>query len=507
MANGLSNNPEKKLSVPDQHDIAASDCNGHNSFPVVGIGASAGGLEAYQQLLANLPNNTDMAYVLVQHLDPHHQSRLADLLVRHTRMPVIEAMHGMAVRPNHIYVIPPNTNLAITHGVLQVSPREGVPHLPIDYFLRTLAEDQKTRAVGVVLSGTGSDGAQGLCEIKAVGGITFAQDEQSAKYAGMPRSAVESGCADLVLPPDEIARRLAQIRTHPYLIPTAPAEIVEDNAEALYRNILTRMRAVTGVDFTLYRDTTIKRRIMPRMALDTQQSLAQYAERLDSDVDEVKALYHDLLINVTSFFRDPALFEALKQNVYPFIVEGKEPRSPVRVWVPGCATGQEAYSIAMSLVEFFDDKPARPPIQIFATDISDPAILDKARAGLYPDNIEAEVSPERLRRFFFKEDHTYRIEKSIRDMCVFARQNLISDPPFSHVDMVSCRNVLIYLSAPLQKRVLPTFHYALNSPGFLVLGGSETVGEYGDLFELIERPNRIYRKKASQSYAFFQFHA
>jgi two-component system, chemotaxis family, CheB/CheR fusion protein len=504
MANGPSNNSEEKFPVSRQRDVGAADCDGHNSFPIVGIGASAGGLEAYQQLLANLPNNTDMAYVLVQHLDPHHQSRLADLLMRHSPMPIIEAMHGMAVRPNHIYVIPPNANLAITHGVLQVSPREGrLRHLPIDYFFRTLAEDQKTRAVGVILSGTGSDGAHGLCEIKAVGGITFAQDADSAKYPGMPQSAAESGCADLILPPEQIAQRLAQIRTHPYLIPSKPSEILEaKNADVFYRKILARVRGVTGVDFTLYRDTTIKRRIMRRMALYTQDSLAQYSHRLDSDPEEVKALYHDLLINVTSFFRDASLFEALKENVYPAIMQAKPLMTPLRVWVPGCSTGQEAYSIAMSLVEFFDDKPSRPPLQIFATDICDSTILDKARAGIYPDSIEAEVSPERLRRFFQKEDHIYRVEKPIRDMCIFARQNLAADPPFLHVDLVSCRNVLIYLSTLLQKRVLPTFHYALNQPGFLLLGGSETIGELGDLFQFMEHTHRIYERKPAESRPF-----
>ncbi len=440
-----------------------------------------------------------MAFVLIQHLDPHHESRLVDLLARYTRMPVSEAAQGLKVEPNHVYIIPPNVNLAIVQGILQITPRaEGRGlHLPIDYFFRALAEDQKTCAVGIILSGTGSDGAQGICEIKAMGGITFAQDEQSAKYSGMPHSAAESRCADLILPPDEIGRRLAQIRTHPYLNPTSqqPAPIIPDDSETQYRKVLTRVRAVTGVDFTMYRDTTIKRRILRRMALHTQETMGDYIQRLENDPQEVKALYQDLLINVTSFFRDPALFDALKKRVYPEIVEAKHALSTLRVWVPGCSTGQEAYSIAMSLVEFFDNKPSRSPIQIFATDIGEPSSLEKARAGIYPDNIEAELSPERLKRFFQKEDHIYRIDKSIRDMCVFARQNLTADPPFSHVDMVSCRNVLIYLAPPLQKRVLPTFHYALNSPGFLVLGSSESIGDNVDLFEATDRNNKIYAKK------------
>ena len=505
-----SNDPESTVPVPDMHDKGAvNDAdNGNGSFPIVGIGASAGGLEAYQQLLTHLPDDTGMAFVLIQHLDPHHESRLAELLARNTQMPVGEAAHGQKVEPNHFYIIPPNVNLAIVEGKLHVSPRTETRglHLPIDFFFRSLAEDQKTYAVGIVLSGTGSDGAQGVCEIKAMGGITFAQDERSAKFTGMPHSAAESGCADLILEPQAIALRLAQIRTHPYLIAPQTAPIIIDaDGESQYRKILTRVRAVTGVDFGLYRDTTIKRRIIRRMALHTHKHLDEYIPRLENDPEEVKALFHDLLINVTSFFRDPALFDALKAQVYPAVVDGKPPLATIRVWVPGCSTGQEAYSIAMSLIEFFDDKPIRPPIQIFATDISEPASLDKARAGIYPDSIEAEVTPERLRRFFQKEDHTYRIDKSLRDLCVFARQNLTLDPPFSHVDIVSCRNVLIYLSPPLQKQVLPTFHYALNSPGFLVLGSAESVGDHLDLFDVTDRTNKIYLKKPTANRPFINF--
>ncbi|MGZ9272759.1 MAG: CheR family methyltransferase, partial [Candidatus Binatia bacterium] len=341
--------------------------------------------------------------------------------------------------------------------------------------------------------------------------ITFAQDERSAKFSGMPHSAAESGCVDLIVEPQEIGRRLAHIRAHPYylnLVSQPPPILdIHVDTETQYRKVLTQVHAVTGVDFRMYRDTTIKRRIMRRMALHTQASLVNYVERLEHDRDEVKALYHDLLINVTSFFRDPALFDALKERVYPAIIDGKPPLATIRVWVPGCSTGQEAYSIAISLLEYFDDKPSRPPIQIFATDISEPTSLDKARAGIYPDSIEAEVGPERLRRFFQKEDHVYRVDKSLRDLCVFARQNLTLDPPFSHVDLVSCRNVLIYLSPTLQKRVLPTFHYALNSPGFLVLGSSESIGDNIDLFEVTDRTNKIYAKRPTANRSFMNFAA
>jgi two-component system, chemotaxis family, CheB/CheR fusion protein len=477
--------------------------NGYSTFPIVAIGASAGGLDAFQQVLSNLPSDTGMAFVLVQHLDPRHESRLTEVLSRSTSMPVLEADHNMELAPDHVYIIPPNRDLAVERGRLQVTPRADSQrvHLPIDYLFRSLAREQKARAIGVVLSGTGSDGTQGLAEIKGVGGITFVQDEKSAVHSGMPVSAAASGCADFILPPDQIAKRLAEIGSHPYLLwDTAPAAEPSDlNVEAQYKRILGRVRAVTGVDFALYRDTTIKRRIMRRMALHTQQSLEDYAARLERDDGEVQSLYQDLLINVTSFFRDPEVFEALKEVVFPQIVKDKPPVAPIRVWVPGCSTGQEAYSIALTLAEFFDNKPIRPPIQIFATDLSDFAALEKARAGLYPENIQSEVSPERLRRFFVKEDHMYRISKTIRDMCVFARQNVAADPPFSHVDLISCRNLLIYLSPPLQKRVLPSFHYALNTPGFLLLGSAESVGDSTDLFDLVDRTNKIYSKKPTAS--------
>jgi two-component system CheB/CheR fusion protein len=338
--------------------------DGHSPFPIVGVGASAGGFEAFQQLLSALPANTGMAFVFVQHLDPRHESRLTQILSRSTAMPVIEAGDRLRLEPNHVYVIPPNSNLAIAQGMLHVTARAEArgPHVPVDYMLRSLAQDQKSRAIGVILSGTGSDGTQGLCEIKAVGGITFAQDEESAKYNGMPRSARQGACADFVLPPENIAHRLAEIGAHPYLVRPEPPRQPTEELETDYRRVLYRLRRATGIDFSLYRDAPIKRRIMRRMALHTQQSWADYIKRLDSDPKEVEALYDDLLINVTSFFRDPEVFEALKKLVFPHISEKKTPMTPLRIWVPGCSTGQEAYSLAIALVEYFDDKPIRPPI-------------------------------------------------------------------------------------------------------------------------------------------------
>ena len=352
----------------------------------------------------------------------------------------------------------------------------------------------------MILSGTGSDGTLGLEEIKAAGGITFAQDESSAKYPGMPQSAARSGCVDLVLPPDQIARELARIGQHPYVAPDQAAEAgagpsAEDDVH--FKKILEILRAAFRVDFSAYRETTVRRRILRRMVLHTKDNLADYIEHLRGDRAEVEALYQDILINVTSFFREPETFEVLKESVFPEILKTKSPDTPIRLWVPGCSTGQEAYSLAIALVEFLETQPVRPPIQIFATDLSETGSLVKAREGVYPENIVAEVSPERLRRFFTKEQETYRINKSIRDLCVFARQNVAADPPFSHLDLISCRNVLIYLTPVLQKRVIPTFHYALNPNGFLVLGASETVGSFADLFGVVDPKSRIYAKKAA----------
>jgi two-component system CheB/CheR fusion protein len=484
--------------APAQHSKGHVDSSDEDAFfPVVGIGASAGGLEAYGQLLSSLRPDTGMAYVLVQHLDPNHESRLVQLLARSTKMPVKEIAPGMPIERNHVYVIAPNTDLAIEDGEFRVTPRERrrTPHLPIDHFLRSLAEKRGSRSVAVVLSGTGADGTLGLAEIKATGGITFAQDETTARHPGMPHSAAESGNVDFVMPPEGIAARLGEIGSHPYY---------EENQgvggdEEQYRKILGLVRATTRVDFAQYRESTIRRRILRRMALRSEKTLSDYARRLSQERGEVHALYHDLLINVTSFFRDPDLFEAFKEHVFPQVLAAKKDHEPVRIWVAGCSTGQEAYSIAISLLEFLDGQERRPQIQIFATDLSDQNALDRARAGRYPESIEAEVSPERLRRFFRREDHVYRVDKTIRDMCVFARQNIAADPPFSHLDLISCRNVLIYLASPLQRRVLPTFHYALNPQGFLVLGSAETVGDHVDLFEPVDRTNKIYLKKATAS--------
>jgi two-component system, chemotaxis family, CheB/CheR fusion protein len=472
-------------------------------FPIVGIGASAGGLEAFMQLLQALPEHTGMAFVLVQHLDPRHDSRLAELLSKAPRMPVLEAAQGLALQPDHVYVIAPDTTLTLAaDDVFHIEPRGGGPgpHLPIDRFFGSLAASRASGAIGVVLSGTGTDGSMGLEEIKAAGGIAFAQDEASAKFAGMPLAALHTGSVDLVLPPARIAAELARVGQHPYLA-LAPdkehADLPEEGKDDKgFRSVLKLLHEASGVDFGSYRDTTIKRRIMRRVMLHGD-SLDPYAQRLRGDRAELDALYQDILINVTKFFREPELFETLKQRVFPDILAARRGEAPIRVWVPGCSTGQEAYSLAMALLEFLDDKPVSPPIQIFATDLSEAVSLQKARNGLYPDSIEADVSPERLRRFFQHEDSHYRVSKALREIVVFARQNVAADPPFSRVDLVSCRNLLIYLSPALQKRVIPTFHYALNPGGFMVLGASETIGSHTDLFAVVDQPHRVYVRKST----------
>ena len=491
--------PGQPLSPPMHSKGPQDDAAVPDTFPVVGIGASAGGLEALTRLLPTLPTDVGMAYLLVLHLDPNRESHLSEILGRSTAMPVREAQHHQRIEPNVVYTIPPNVAMAVGGGLLHLVPRDEVqaPHLPVEFLFRSMSEDMQSRAIGMVLSGTGTDGTQGICEIKAVGGITFAQTEETAQFGGMPHSAIDSGCVDFVLPPEEIGPRLASVGVHPYLAThgraASPTPLEFDG---FYGTVLDVVERATGVDFSQYRDSTIRRRIMRRMAVHGDRKLVDYVTRLEGDDREAEGLYHDLLINVTSFFRDAELFEALKVQVFPELTKGKSPTTPLRVWVPGCSTGQEAYSLAITMLEYFDDKPYRPPIQIFATDLAENTALDRARQGVFPESIEGEVSPERLRRFFRKDGHSYHIEKSIRELCVFAQHNVTADPPFSHLDLISCRNVLIYLGTTLQRRVIPTFHYALNLPGYLVLGTAETVGEAGgEMFSITDREHKIYVKR------------
>jgi two-component system CheB/CheR fusion protein len=472
------------------------------SFPIVAIGASAGGLEAFSELLHHLPEKSGMAYVLVQHLDPKHESGLREILARTTKIPVTEVAHGTVVQPDHVYVIPANTTLSIKGGVLQLGERLLVhgQHMPIDHFFRSLAAEAGQRGIGVILSGTASDGTEGCRAIKAAGGLTFAQDEESAKYDSMPRSAINSGSIDFILNPKNIARELGGISQHPYV-----ARVLSDNSEfkgmvgADLDALFALLREATGVDFTNYKHTTLQRRIKRRMVVHKIEKLRDYVRYIGKKPEELDELYRDLLIHVTGFFREPAAFAALRKHVYPRLFEGRKPDNPIRVWVPGCSTGEEAYSIAITLLEYLwshtrNISQAATTIQIFATDISEGA-LDRARTGIYTEAAVAEISPERLKRFFVRQDGGYQVNKSVRDMCIFARQNLVKDPPFSNLDLVSCRNVLIYLGPILQRRVIPTLHYSLKPGGYLMLGEAEGLGGFGDHFALADKKDKIYQKR------------
>jgi len=457
---------------------------------IVGVGASAGGLEAFTELLTHLPDDTGMGFVLIQHLDPSHESHLTELLSRASKMPVSEVKGETRVEANRVYVIPPCCNLSLANGILRTPPRPvSGRNMPIDDFLRDLASDRGGRAVGVVLSGTASDGTLGLQSIKAAGGITFVQEVRTAKFDSMPRSAIAAGVADFVLPPAGIARKLTAIaRDGRSAIHSQDA--IEPEPDAALAKILRLVRNSAGVDFTRYKPSTLSRRIKRRMTLRGFQNLEEYGRHLEQHREEATALCEDCLITVTAFFREPALFEDLKAHVFPTLLENRESGYPIRIWVPGCATGEEAYSIAICLMEFLDEKGESVPFEIFATDISETALV-KARAGIYKNSEIAHVSPQRLARFFVHSERGYQISKIIRDACVFARHNLAEDPPFSKLDLISCCNVLIYLGPVLQRKVLSVLHYALKPAGFLVVGPSESIGTLYESFHQVSI-HRIY---------------
>ncbi|MEG4343957.1 chemotaxis protein CheB [Microcoleus sp. A003_D6] len=479
-------------------------------FPIVGIAASAGGLEAFTGLLSHLPVDTGMAFVLIQHLAPDHKSLLSEILARTTQMPVTQVTDGMAVEPNQVYVIPPNTKMVVSQGVLQLSPREKIygKYMPGDAFFTSLAVDRGHKAIAVVLSGGDGDGSLGLKAIKAAGGMSFAQCQGTAKVDSMPNTAVATGNVDFVLPPEKIAEELGNYSRSSFMtrpLPLTTVEELPEQGDAL-ATIFALLKSNTGVDFSHYKPTTIARRIQRRMVLYKLESLDDYAQNLQQNSAEIKALYEEILIHVTSFFRDPEVFDKLKEVVFPTITQNKSAEAPIRIWVAGCSTGEEVYSIAICLLEFLGDRVIPPPIQIFATDISEGAI-GKARSGSYSENQMVDVSPERRQRFFIRAEvgGSYRICKAIREMCVFARQDLGSDPPFSNLDLVSCRNVLIYLGESLQKKVMPIFNYSLNPTGFLLLGTSESTGKFSSLFTVVHKKSKIYAKKLTGTRPTFSF--
>jgi two-component system CheB/CheR fusion protein len=468
-------------------------------FLVVGIGASAGGLEALMHLLHGIPTDIGAAFVVVQHMAAKQESLLPGLLAANARLPVVQVSDGMPLEPNRVHVIPPDSEMGVAEGRLLLVPRgdDRRKFMPVDFFFRSLAEYARSQSIGVILSGTASDGALGLKEIKGVGGITIAQEPGTARYDGMPRAAIATGAVDLVLPPEGITRELVRIARHPLVQPgeTRRTDVPLAGDEHLGK-IFTLLRSATGVDFTHYKQPTIRRRLQRRLVLHKLHALDQYVAYLRQNPAEVQALYRDILINVTRFFREPESFDVMREKVFPRVLQRRGADEPIRVWVPGCSTGEEAYSIAIALLEYIGDRGQAADVQIFATDISETAV-DHARAGVYPESIAADVSPERLRQFFMKIDGSYRINKTVRDMCVFARQDLTRDPPFSRLDLVVCRNVLIYLGPVLQKKLMNVFHYAIRPDGFLMLGSAETAGPHSDLFTTADKKFRLYTKKAA----------
>jgi two-component system CheB/CheR fusion protein len=474
---------------------------------IVGIGASAGGLEAFTTFLTHMPLDSGMAFVLVQHMDPQHPSLLTELLAPHTEMPVRQVVDQMPVAADNVYLIPPNTMLTINRGVLSLAPPpEARGHrLPIDHFFHALAADQRSQAIGIILSGSGTDGTLGLAAIKQQGGMTMVQTPESATYAAMPQSAIAHGVADHVLPIIQMpAMLLAYAQQVTEYLPSPDSDILQATTTAGLHEIAELLRQATGNDFSQYKPATILRRIARRMHVRHIDGLANYVELLRQDRPEVDQLFQDLLISVTHFFRDPAAFEALVATVIPQLFCGKGITAPLRIWVPGCASGEEAYTIAILLREHMALLDMPPPVQIFATDIDEPA-LDIARQGRYDARITEHVSAERLARFFVQEGQVYQVTKALRELCLFSAHNLIGDSPFARMDLIVCRNLLIYFDAELQRRLVPLLHYALASQGYLFLGSSENVAAHPDLFRVIDKQQRIFQRKDPLGHPYIDF--
>jgi two-component system CheB/CheR fusion protein len=479
-----------------KHPAPDADLNKSSTadFPIVGIGASAGGLAAFENFFAAISDNTTpgMAFVLLQHLDPNHKSMLTELIGRYTRMPVYEVKDGMVVQPNHVYVIPPNRDMTIEYGTLQLQePAESRGfRLPINLFFRSLALSKQELSIGIILSGTGKDGKLGARAIKDEGGMVMVQSPESSEYDGMPSSAIAAGVADYILPPAEMPAQLIAYVNQSF------GKIPHDvpKAEETIKKVFNLIHAKTSHDFSDYKNNTIIRRIERRMAITNVNSLDEYMRYLEQNPAEVDSLFQDLLIGVTSFFRNPTAFEALKEKVIQNLFTDKTPNSEIRIWVPGCSTGEEAYSIGILLKEQMEILKKDFKVQIFATNI-DSLAISKARAGVFSSTVSIDLSPERLKRFFTQDSSgNYRIQKKIREMIIFSEQDIIKDPPFSKLALLSCRNVLIYMDRKLQKKLIPLFHYALNKDGFLFMGPSETLGEFDNLFETVDRKSKLFRK-------------
>jgi two-component system CheB/CheR fusion protein len=466
------------------------------SLPVAGIGASAGGIRALQELVAGLPKDLHMALIVVQHLEPKHKSMLAEILSKSSALPVVQARDGMKLEPGRIFVIPPNRRMEVHDGRLTLSELlEPSKRMLVDALLESLASAYQHLAIGIVLSGSGSDGTFGVRAVKSEGGITFAQSRESAEYFSMPQHAIATGSVDFMLSPTEIARKLVEISDHPYLkgqsvVPEGREVEVQDSLLPIF----SVLRRAKGVDFSLYRRSTVERRVERRMALNRLEDYDAYLQLLKTKPQELNLLYEDLLIQVTSFFRQPELYTVLAEKIFPRLVEDRSEDDDLRVWVPGCSTGEEAYSMAMSFCQFLDTHNLMTPVRVFATDLNE-SLIERARTGFYPESISEQVPPGLLTKYFDKTNGGYEVQRFLRDLCVFARHDLTRDPPFSSIDLLSCQNVMIYLQPVLQDRLLPVFHYALKPKGYLVLGSSESIGGATDLFQPVDKKHRIYSKR------------
>lgn len=480
-----------KSKKPAPITDAALQAYAEHVYPIVAVGASAGGLAPFLEILRVVGESPGMAFVYSLHQEKHRDS-LAEVVQRATKMKVVRAASGMAIERNRVYLAPAGSQTTVSQGRFDVQEqRRGGVKLPIDILFRSLADDQGSRVIAVVLSGAASDGTLGSKLVKVAGGITLAQDE-SAQFASMPKSAAAGGAIDLTLSPADIGRELMRIAAHSYI--AAPARAGARLPEAQLKQVFQLLKSTHDVDFAHYKPTTVERRIRRRMALHKFENLGDYVTRLRDDPGELEQLYGEILIRVTGFFRDPEVFDVLRRDVIPMLLADRSAAHPVRVWVPGCSTGEEVYSLAMTLFEAATEADVSCPFQIFGTDVSDTSV-ERARLGIYPETISEEMSPERLSRFFTRSDGGYRVAKAIRDCCVFARQNVTKDPPFSRLDLVSCRNVMIYLGPVLQRKVLSIFHYALRPNGYLLLGSSETIGNFADYFSVLDRRHKIYQKK------------
>ena len=472
--------------------------NRQAGFPIVGIGASAGGLETLQRFFSKMSSEANIAFVIIQHLSPNYKSIMASLLAKSTRMTVREIEDGMTLVKNCVYLNPPDKNVAIFNRTLHLMApvKSSAINMPIDFFFRSLSEDQKEKAIGIIVSGTASDGTLGIKAIKGEGGMVMVQDPDTAKYDGMPRSAIGTGMVDFILAVEKMPNALISYVKHPYLKSPGKINISQSNIQYELQKIFSLIRSATGHDFSQYKQTTIRRRIERRLAVHQIDRLADYIIYLQKNPLEIDALFKDLVIGVTSFFRDPDAYQVIEEQVLPQLLRAKQSGDPFRCWVVGCSTGEEAYSLAVIATEAMEKLKKHLNVQIFATDIDEKAI-ENARMGRFPESVAADVSKARLDQFFTREDGGFRIKKQIRDMLVFSLQSVIKDPPFSRLDLVSCRNLMIYLDHSLQKKIIPLFHYTLNPQGVLFLGSSETIGEYTDLFQPVNAKWKIYARKES----------